>query len=117
MVRLKIGVDRSVVQLVELVQSWEQPWEKDASCREGGSFVIPDVLQAGGSRAFNQFVKAAKGVCESCPVRQECLVEGFKVDEHSILMGKESIYGGLTYIERRDLRARLGRGERDLWSA
>ena len=40
-------------------------------------------------------VEYAKNICQSCPVRTECLEHALKTDE------RHGIWGGLSYLERR----------------
>ena len=101
----------------ELFEAY-QPWAQDAACEGSDVHVLPDgERERRGSWVRRQAAREAKLVCESCPVRLECLEEGFKVDRVAPLQGVDSIYGGLLFEERRELAARLLRGERDLWSA
>lgn len=102
--------------LYELFDAY-QPWAKDAACKGSDIHILPDVERADPEklRERRQAVEDAKRVCEACPVREECLAEGFRVDGSDPMQGKDSIWGGLLFEERKDLRARLVRGE--LWSA
>lgn len=48
----------------------------------------------GDSRSFSS---TAKGICETCPVKQECL-------EYGLLYEEFGVWGGSTHVERRKTR-------------
>ncbi len=55
-----------------------------------------------GRRGHGPTVLAAKAICATCPVREECL-------EHALTRPEvEGLWGGLTAWERRDLKRRTG---------
>lgn len=66
-------------------------WQTDALCAQ----TDPDMFlpERGGS------TKAAKRVCGSCMVRQECLDYALAMDENPA-----GVWGGLSVLERRKLR-------------
>ena len=68
------------------------PWERDAACLDAEPETFyPD---KGGS------TREAKRICESCPVRSECLEYALANDE------RFGIWGGLSERERRRLQRR-----------
>lgn len=84
----------------------EMPWKADAACRG----MDPDLFhpqtgwsehaEAHGPVVLGQ-VEAAKAVCSTCPVRQECL-------DYALAAGEtEGVWGGLDPRER--YRMRRGR--------
>lgn len=73
----------------------EWRWQDNAACKDTGSamwfpelYVHPDAA------------KAAKVVCRTCIVREECLEFG--------LSEYHGIWGGFSEKERRDIRRRIG---------
>lgn len=79
-------------------------WRESAACvRQDLNLFFP-VSTVGA--AAQQQVAAAKRVCASCPVQQDCL-------EWSLDVGPEfGIFGGCTEIERRRLRDERSNGPR-----
>ena len=77
------------------IKPGELDWAADALCAQ----TDPEAFypEKGGS------VKEAKKVCESCPVREACLVWAMARDE------KHGVWGGLTERERRARRKKEGR--------
>ncbi len=71
-------------------------WRKGAACRN----TDPDLFfPAGTTGAAVEQIDAAKAVCESCPVREQCL-------EFSMVTNQEAgIWGGATEDERRRMRS------------
>lgn len=70
-----------------------RPWEKDAACAETDpEAFFPDVGES---------TKYAKAICQSCPVRQECLDDAL-ADPHE----QWGIRGGKTRLELRAMRSR-----------
>lgn len=66
----------------------DQSWKRHANCKGLPTYLFfPD---PGPNEAAT--VAAAKAVCESCPVRQDCLEAG--------LLESRGIWGGLTTRER-----------------
>lgn len=67
-------------------------WQRDALCAQ----TDPDAFfpEKGGS------TREAKGICEQCTVRLECLMYSLENDE------RFGIWGGLSERERRKLRRR-----------
>lgn len=94
-------------------------WTRDAACEGSEVHVLPDIDKNSleSREARRQALAEARSMCAECPVRDECLAEGLRVDSSCPVMGHDAVYGGLTFRERKDLRARLERGERGLWSA
>jgi WhiB family redox-sensing transcriptional regulator len=70
-------------------------WRARAACRNEGTDKWFPVLTAPAA-----VVEAAKAICATCPVTQECLQAG---------AGEEGIWGGLTEEERNALGRRRGR--------
>ena len=71
--------------------TWTDDWASDAACRGIG----PDELFVRGAEQHR-----AKQVCQSCPVRTECLAEAL---DNQIEWG---VWGGTTERERRALLRR-----------
>ncbi|MFN2503986.1 MAG: WhiB family transcriptional regulator [Acidimicrobiales bacterium] len=67
-------------------------WRDDAACRG----LDPDVFFP----ASDDEAGVAKAVCETCPVREECLEYALETRQ------EDGIWGGLTETERRRLRRR-----------
>ena len=66
-------------------------WRKDAACRGmDPGFFMPE-------RGDANLIKAAKQICDTCPVKNECRDYGLEEHRRSDLDG---IFGGLTKIER-----------------
>lgn len=77
---------------------WGRPdWHAQASCRGvDPDLFFPEQIEGGGTAT----AKHARRACAPCPVKAECLEAG--------LWERHGIWGGLTYKERREYRARLG---------
>jgi WhiB family redox-sensing transcriptional regulator len=74
-------------------------WSADAKCQhEDPELFFPT---SDGSRAQGQ-IDAARAVCDSCPVRRDCLDLALSTD------AKYGIWAGTTPVERRRLRRRAG---------
>ncbi len=66
-------------------------WMQDAACR---GFPNPEIFFPEQGKS----AKPAKAICETCPVRDECL-------DHAIFhRQKDGVWGGLNERERRPLR-------------
>ena len=77
-----------------LVVTGNLTWQRRASCRgeAGRDFYPPFSGERKGDRRAREL--RAKAVCESCPVRAECL-------EHAVVTGeRHGVWGGLTSDER-----------------
>ena len=73
-------------------------WQHAAACHgEMGSVFYPP-LRAERKRVRLARERHAKAVCQTCPVRAECLQTALERNE------RYGIWGGLTDVERRDLR-------------
>lgn len=71
-------------------------WREQARCRDAD----PDIFFP--SEGATHMVDAARAVCNACPVREECL-------EYALTRPEVyGVWGGLTPVERRELRQRLG---------
>jgi WhiB family transcriptional regulator, redox-sensing transcriptional regulator len=77
--------------VVELCIEPVPEWHKQAACRD---LPDPDLYfpERGGTS------KPAKALCQTCPVRQECLEHALEAPEQF------GIWGGLAEPERRSLR-------------
>jgi WhiB family redox-sensing transcriptional regulator len=75
-------------------------WTAMAACRgsEGALFFAPDVSERKEERLEREL--AAKRICTSCPVREECLTNAIDHRE------SHGIWGGLNEVERRSLLRR-----------
>lgn len=77
-------------------EEWDaDDWRHGAACRDSD----PDLFFPAGETglALDQ-AKAAKAVCQQCPVRAECL-------EFALVSNQEAgVWGGVTEVERRKLR-------------
>ncbi|MDJ0386059.1 WhiB family transcriptional regulator [Streptomyces sp. G-G2] len=76
-------------------------WQEEAACRGQGSdgFFHP-AGERGQERAARE--EAAKAVCATCPVREQCL-------SHALGVGEPyGVWGGLTEKERTVVCARSG---------
>lgn len=70
-------------------------WQMDALCAQiGPAEFFPEM---GGS------ARTARSVCRRCPVQAECLEAG--------MSEKYGVWGGLSELERKTLRAERNRGE------
>lgn len=78
-----------------------QAWRADAPCASLGDYLFFPDADAGTSNVPNY--KHARAVCDSCPVWQPCRLAG---------MGEAGgMWGGMTPVERRRVRARAGWAE------
>jgi len=77
-----------------------QLWTDQAACRgaESALFFPSDSLERKEDRRDREL--AAKRLCASCPVREECLEAALNHQE------KYGIWGGYNEVERRALRRR-----------
>ena len=66
----------------------DQHWTAHAACVE----ACPDDLFVEGAAQ-----RSARGVCQECPVRLECLIDAL---DHKVLFG---VWGGMTERQRRAL--------------
>ena len=70
-------------------------WRERAECLGSD----PDMFfPVGSTGAVLAEIQAAKAVCESCPVVEECLVYAFETNQEA------GVWGGTTEEERRRLR-------------
>ena len=68
-------------------------WRDDAACRGLDTDVFFPVT--------DEEAEEAKAICETCPVREECLEFALATRQ------EDGVWGGLTETERRRLRRRL----------
>ncbi len=73
------------------------PWTELSACRgsERALFFPPDVSERKEQRLKREL--AAKRICQSCPVRDDCLASALERNE------SHGIWGGLNELERRSL--------------
>jgi hypothetical protein len=71
----------------------EQDWLNHGACTKPG--VDPNWFVA--EESDTAAIEQAKAVCRCCPVRLQCRIHGFEVNEWGV-------YAGLTYSEREQLR-------------
>ena len=80
---------------------WEIGWQYRAACRgdDASFFFAPSYFET--KEEKEQREARAKAICETCPVRTECLDYALRTRE------PHGIWGGLNEVERRAiLRAR-----------
>ena len=79
------------------VRTTEQAWQRDAACRgpESVLFFPPSAAEARPERDARE--ARAKGICNVCAVRVECLEYALDIRE------PHGIWGGLNEVERRTL--------------
>jgi WhiB family redox-sensing transcriptional regulator len=87
----------------EIAQS---DWQTLAACRGAGAELFFPGREAGAAAK----IIAAKKLCATCPVQQECLQYALFVLPHE--QRRFGIWGGLTEKERRKLRNTLNRNGR-----
>jgi WhiB family transcriptional regulator, redox-sensing transcriptional regulator len=82
------------VQRIRDVKAWSWTWQRDAACRNLGSwlFFAPDGER---SSARRQREAAAKEVCRSCPVQAPCALYALATRQ------RYGVWGGLTEDDRR----------------
>jgi WhiB family redox-sensing transcriptional regulator len=81
----------------------ENDWRMRSACRglDPEMFFSPDGFET--KQEKDEREEAAKAVCATCPVREECLDYALKAGE------RYGIWGGLTELERRSLQRRRPR--------
>lgn len=81
--------------VIDLAALAAEEWRDRAACQ-----FVPDderwIFWPG--KGDHQAVKAARDVCSSCPVAQECV-------EHAVALGEVGVWGGTTDMDRRHMRA------------
>lgn len=85
--------DRVLLSLVELLEARidQNYWRRDAACRNQPSWIFFP------ARGDHVTLAAAKKICGTCLVREECL--------QANLQERDGVYGGLSGRERRLLRS------------
>lgn len=80
----------------DLLLELDQEWRELAACagRDESVFFPP-------TDAERAMVRAAKAVCDGCPVQADCLAYAVETGQ------TEGIWGGLTASERRTYRRKL----------
>jgi WhiB family redox-sensing transcriptional regulator len=87
-----------IVHTPRLAADQPEPlWRTDARCRQqnAGFFFAPGHLERKGDKDARE--AAARSLCRSCPVQQQCLDYALVVQE------PHGIWGGLNELERRRL--------------
>lgn len=92
----------SAVRDDETIPSW-YPWREQAACHDLDTDLFFPVGE--GAEAQAQ-IDAAKMVCASCPVREDCLTFALATRQEA------GVWGGLTEDERRRHRRRQARQRR-----
>jgi WhiB family redox-sensing transcriptional regulator len=87
-------------ELTHIERDLAANWRDDALC-------VRYVGQVDFFPARGESVQEAKAVCAACPVRAECLDYAMRSDIHC------GVWGGLSELERRQLRRARKRGHHD----
>jgi len=74
-----------------------EPWQQNAACRGAAA-----ALFFPGHRSGRNATTAAKAVCATCPVTDDCLEYAMRLDRY--LPG---VWGGTTQRDRRKMRSHL----------
>lgn len=92
-----------------------QEWHDRATCNYHDAdlwwYEYPDQHDEARKREVAYQVKTAIKICNECPVKRECLVEGLKSEN----MHEGSIWGGLIFTQRRQLARRGRSGYNEKW--
>lgn len=89
-----------------MTNSVRPPWEfENPVCAEVGTeiFFGKDMDEPRARNVPQDTYKDAKKICQSCEYIAECAEWGIKYETHGV-------WGGLSPLERKNLRARRGRG-------
>jgi WhiB family transcriptional regulator, redox-sensing transcriptional regulator len=87
--------------ITELGITQQEEWKLQALCTDTDpELFFPEQGEEGKK-------KAAIRICQSCPVRQECLRWAFRTGE------KHGIWGGLTSVQRSRIKTRVLRSIED----
>lgn len=78
-------------------------WRDEAACRDHPEKEL--WFPIGNTGPALRMINAAKRICESCPVRQDCLTWALDAGEDA------GVWGGLSEDERRNLKRRVKRAE------
>ncbi|MDA8297856.1 MAG: WhiB family transcriptional regulator [Actinomycetota bacterium] len=78
----------------------DDEWQIKAACRgpQAEAFFPPAQLERRDERLQRE--RAAKAICQTCPVRKPCLAESLRIRE------PHGIWGGLNEVERKQLLER-----------
>ena len=81
-------------------------WQEDAACRKNDNILFfgPDQGESELEKQSREL--KAKAVCQTCPVREQCLEFAMETNQ------KYGIWGGLTDKERASLKRRRARARR-----
>ncbi len=76
-------------------------WQRQAACRGGNNtdtFYPDNAIKGGQVERDRVSIKevAAKALCRTCPVKDDCLMYAIRADEH------DGIWGGLMPDERQE---------------
>lgn len=78
-------------EIVQFRPSGNHEWTRWAECaKPGAPYMFP-------REQDERAIEAARGACDVCPVRQECLTEALNNGEN------HGVWGGLTSEERRSV--------------
>jgi Transcription factor WhiB len=79
-------------------------WYLEAACRRSDPEVwcVDNKTGAPTTKEDKSIADAAIKICRECPVRSQCLTEGFRLDDKYGLQW--AIYGGRLPSERRNMR-------------
>ncbi len=83
-------------------------WAPQAACRGIDAKIFFDDDSPGRrKRSDGPRSALAKAICETCPVRLDCL-------EYALITSEpHGVWGGFTFTERKDVRRRWGQGSRE----
>ena len=89
--------------LPHVVDSDHDRWREHAACRDSDASLF---FPAGSTGAAIEQIEAAKAVCATCPVRDDCLRFALETNQ------EDGVWGGRDEIERRRLRRGWREGHR-----
>ncbi len=80
-----------------VARRFDDQWEVKAACRgpQAAVFFPPSHLERRDERLARE--RAAKAICDHCPVRRPCLDESLRIRE------PHGVWGGLSETERKQL--------------
>jgi WhiB family redox-sensing transcriptional regulator len=85
-----------MVMAFSRILDWDDSgWRDRAACRDSNPDLFFPVGSTGGAL---EEIQAAKAVCGTCPVREECLAFALETNQEA------GIWGGASEEERRTLR-------------
>lgn len=86
-----------------VVDSDHDRWREHAACRDSDASLF---FPAGSTGAAIDQIEAAKAVCATCPVQDDCLRFALETNQ------EDGVWGGRDEIERRRLRRGWREGHR-----